>query len=85
MAPSANDLMAMLAAVALAGIGVASSIHPISVPPAEVIVTLACGLAALLLLLPNRAGLIPRGRGLWLLALYGGFIWATLTMPTMGR
>lgn len=62
----------------LAIVGVASSIYPITVPPAEIIVTLACGIAALLLLLPNRAGLISRGRGLWLLALYGGFIWATL-------
>jgi Ca2+/Na+ antiporter len=33
--------------------------------------------ATLLMLLPNRADVIPRGRGL-LLALYGGFIWATL-------
>jgi len=62
----------------LAIVGVASSIHPISAPPAEIIITLSCGVAALLLLLPNRAGLIPRWRGLLLLTLYGGFIWATV-------
>jgi len=62
----------------LAIVGVAASIHPITVPPTEVMVTLACGVAALLLLLPNRAGMIPRGRGPWLLALYGAFIFATL-------
>lgn len=33
---------------------------------------------ALLLLLPNRAGLITRGRGFILLTLYAGFVWATL-------
>lgn len=62
----------------LAIVGVAASIHPVSVPTAEILVTLACGFAALLLLLPNRAGLIPRGRGTLLLGLYCGFFWATL-------
>ncbi|MDP1605421.1 MAG: sodium:calcium antiporter [Rhodocyclaceae bacterium] len=62
----------------LAIVGVAASIHPISVPPAEIMVTLACGVAALLLLLPNRVGMIPRGRGLLLIAMYGVFIFATL-------
>lgn len=57
----------------LAIVGVASSIHPISAPLHEIIVTLACGFVALLLLLPNHAGLIPRDRSL-LLVLYGGFI-----------
>jgi cation:H+ antiporter len=62
----------------LAIVGTAASIHPIVVPWTEVAVTLACGLAALLLLLPNRAGLIARGRGVMLLVLYGGFVWASL-------
>lgn len=34
--------------------------------------------SALLLLLPNRAGLIVRGRGFMFLTLYAGFVWATL-------
>ena len=62
----------------LAIVGVAGTIHPISVPLAEVALTLACGIVALLLLLPNRAGLITRGRGYWLLLLYASFVWATL-------
>jgi len=64
----------------LAIVGVASSIHPIAVPPTEIAVTLACGVTALLLLLPNRADLIPRGRGLLLLALYGLFNWTMLAV-----
>lgn len=62
----------------LAIVGVAGTIHPISVPLAEMALTLACGIVALLLLLPNRVGLITRGRGYVLLALYAGFVWATL-------
>lgn len=62
----------------LAIVGTAAGIHPIVVPWTEVAVTLACGLAALLLLLPNRAGVITRGRGVLLLALYGGFVVASL-------
>jgi len=62
----------------LAIVGVAGAIHPISVPFAEVALTLAGGMVALLLLLPNRAGLIVRGRGFMLLTLYAGFVWATL-------
>ena len=62
----------------LAIVGVAGTIHPISVPLAEVALTLACGIFGLLLLLPNRAGLIVRGRGYFLLIFYAGFVWATL-------
>lgn len=62
----------------LAIVGVAGTIHPISVPLAEVALTLACGNIALLLLLPNRACLITRWRGFMLLTLYAGFVWATL-------
>ena len=59
-------------------VGVAGTIHPIAAPPGEVALTLAAGLVALLLLLPNRSGLIVRGRGVGLLLIYAGFIWATL-------
>lgn len=62
----------------LAIVGVAGSIHPIAAPPIEVGTTLICGILALLLLLPKRDGLIVRGRGLLLLALYAGFLWVTL-------
>ncbi len=62
----------------LAIVGTAASIHPIAVPAREAVVTLVWGLAALLLLLPNRVGLIARGRGVVLLALYGGFVWTSL-------
>jgi cation:H+ antiporter len=63
----------------LAIVGVAGTIHPIVRANAEVALTLACGIVALLLLLPNRSGLIVRGRGFLLLMLYVGFVWATLT------
>lgn len=62
----------------MAIVGVAGTIHPIAAPLAEVAVTLACGIVALLLLLPNRNGLIVRGRGVLLLLLYAGFVWVTL-------
>lgn len=62
----------------MAIVGVAGTIHPIAAPLAEVAVTLACGIVALLLLLPNRNGLIVRGRGVLLLLLYAGFVWTTL-------
>ncbi|WIM05804.1 MAG: calcium/sodium antiporter [Candidatus Nitricoxidivorans perseverans] len=62
----------------LAIVGVAGTVHPIAAPLAEVAVTLACGIIALLLLLPNRRGQIVRGRGVLLLILYAGFVWATL-------
>jgi len=59
-------------------VGVAASIHPISAPLAEIAVTLIAGVVALLMLLPGKSGLIPCGRGLMLLALYGIFVLATL-------
>jgi cation:H+ antiporter len=62
----------------LAIVGIAGTIHPIAVPLNEVALTLTCGIVALLLLLPNRRGLIVRGRAYLLLALYAGFVWATL-------
>jgi cation:H+ antiporter len=62
----------------LAIVGVAGTIHPISVPLSEVALTLASGIFALLLLLPNRTRLIVRGRGCFLLIFYAVFVWATL-------
>ncbi|MFH1493361.1 MAG: calcium/sodium antiporter [Pseudomonadota bacterium] len=62
----------------LAIVGVAGTVHPIAAPLVEVAVTLACGIIALLLLLPNRRGQIVRVRGVLLLILYAGFVWATL-------
>ena len=62
----------------LAIVGIAGVIHPISVPLAEVALTLACGMAALLMLRPDCRGLIGRGRGVLLLLLYAGFVWLTL-------
>lgn len=61
----------------LAIVGVAGSIHPIAVPFSEVAVTLASGLFALFLLLPNRHRRIERSRGVFLLILYAGFVWFT--------
>ncbi|TXH40422.1 MAG: sodium:calcium antiporter, partial [Burkholderiaceae bacterium] len=62
----------------LAIVGVAGTLPPITVPPAEVALTLACGIAALLLLRPDSHGLIGQGRGALLLLLYAGFVWLTL-------
>ncbi len=64
----------------LAIVGTAAAIHPITVPLTEVALTLACGITALLLLLPNRAGQITPARGVFLLVLYAGFVWATLNL-----
>lgn len=68
----------------LAIVGVAASIHPIAAPPAEVAVALGMGLLALFLLIPGRAALIGRGRGVLLLAAYILFILATFVGATAG-
>ena len=60
-------------------VGVAGTIHPIAAPPGEVALTLSAGIVALLLLLPNRNGRIVRSRGVGLLLVYAGFIWAILS------
>lgn len=64
----------------LAIVGVAASLHPATVPLAEIVVTLGFGVAALLLLLPNRSGVVSRQRGFLLLGLYGGFVVTTLML-----
>ena len=63
----------------LAIVGVAAAIHPIRAPLAEVAVALGFGVLTLLLILP-RAGVISRWRGLILLAAYGTYVAATLTL-----
>ncbi len=67
----------------MAIVGVAASIHPIQAAPAEVAVALGIGLLALLLLVPDRAGIISRGRGLLLLASYAVFLAATFATGSM--
>jgi len=62
----------------LAIVGVAASIHPIQVPPTEVAITLGMGLLSVCLLIPDRVGVIGRGRGVLLLASYVVFIVAIL-------
>lgn len=62
----------------MAVIGTAASIHPIAAPPTEVSAALGFGLLSLLLLIPGRAGLIGRGRGVLLLGCYAGFVAVTI-------
>lgn len=64
----------------LAIVGVAASIHPIAAPPTEIAVALVCGIVALLMLLPDRRSFISRSRALPLLAIYAGFVLATLAV-----
>lgn len=65
----------------LAIVGVAAAIHPIQAPVGEVAVALGFGVMTVLLILP-RAGRIPRGRGLALLAAYGAWVAATLLIKS---
>jgi cation:H+ antiporter len=62
----------------LAIVGTAASIHPMRVPFTEVALTLAAGMLALLLLVPNNASQISRTRGVLLLACYAAFVAATM-------
>jgi len=62
----------------MAIVGIAASIHPIQIPLAEITVTIVFGVAAVLLMIPNRAGLITRSRGILLLTAYAGFVLATI-------
>lgn len=63
----------------LAIVGVATSVHAAAVPAVDVALTLGFGVA-LLLPLPNRAGIIAGERAFLLLAPYGGFVIAILTL-----
>lgn len=62
----------------LAIVGVAASIHPIAAPAVELAPAIGFGVLAVLLMIPGRAGRIGRLRGVWLLAIYAAFVWATL-------
>ncbi len=63
----------------LAIIGVAAAIHPIQAPVGEITVALGFGVLSVLLIVPRR-GVIPRWRGIILLAAYAGFVAATLAL-----
>lgn len=65
----------------LAIVGVAAALHPARAPTGEVAATLGFGMLTVLLILP-RAGRIPRGRGLALLAAYGAWVAATLLIES---
>jgi len=62
----------------LAVVGVASSLHPIAAPLSEISAAIFFGVTAILLMVPNRSGLITRSRGLMLLTTYFGFVLATV-------
>lgn len=55
-------------------IGVAATIHPISVPWREVAVTLVFGILAVAITYPPRIGFIERRRGVMLLVLYAAYL-----------
>lgn len=61
----------------LAIVGVTAIIHPINAPPGEIAVALAFGVLTVLLILP-RNNVIPRQRGLCLLAAYMAYMALTL-------
>lgn len=63
----------------LAIVGVAAAIHPIQAPVGEIAAALVFGVLSVLLILPH-AGVIPRWRGVVLLAAYAAFVAATLTL-----
>lgn len=62
----------------LAIVGVAASLHPISISLPEISIALVFGVVGLMLLLPNRAGRLSRVRGVVLLASYVGFVLLTI-------
>lgn len=61
----------------LAVVGVAASLHPITAPLLEIVPALAFGMAAVLLMIPNRAGYIVEMRGIALLSIYVAFMLTT--------
>ncbi len=65
-------------------IALAAMIRPIVVDWRETTTALAFGFAALLLVLPRRDGLIPRVRGVLLLALYGAYVVAVVVLRPSG-
>ena len=61
----------------MAIVGLAASIHPITIAPAQLATTLGFGMLAVLLIFPYRNQL-SRGRGVALLVVYAAFVIATL-------
>ncbi len=59
-------------------VGVAALIHPITVKWTEVSIALLFGLAVVGIVWPTRPGLLPRWRGLVLLAVYAAYVFFTL-------
>ncbi|HCT41754.1 MAG TPA: sodium:calcium antiporter [Moraxellaceae bacterium] len=55
-------------------IAIAAIIHPIKVPWQDIAITLAFGIAAIIVVYPSRDGLIQRGRGILLLATYAAYV-----------
>jgi cation:H+ antiporter len=55
-------------------IAIAAIIHPITVEWREIAITLVFGIVALVVTYPARTGFIERGRGTWLLVLYGVYL-----------
>jgi cation:H+ antiporter len=62
----------------LAVVGTAATIQPIHAPLGELAVTATFGTVTLLLVLPRRS-MIPRIRGLFLMAAYASFVFLTTT------
>lgn len=62
----------------LAIVGLAAVLHPITVGVAEVAITVIFGICAVLLILPRREGVIPRSRGIAMLATYVAFVGLSL-------
>jgi cation:H+ antiporter len=62
----------------LAVVGVAASLHPIAAPLLEVGPALVLGMAAVLLMIPDRSGHITKVRGIVLLTIYVIFVLATM-------
>lgn len=58
-------------------VGLAASIHPIHAPFAEILVSIACGIVGVLLMVPRR-GVISRDAGIGLLVVYVAFVATTL-------
>jgi cation:H+ antiporter len=59
-------------------VGAAAILWPIGVAWREVAVTLGFGIVAVVTVFPGRTGVIGRGRGLLLLALYATYVYAVL-------
>jgi cation:H+ antiporter len=62
----------------LAIVGIAATIHPMPVPVAEIAIALVIGVVVLLMMMPDRIGLLGRIRGVELLLVYLIFVLATL-------